>query len=70
MAFVPKTIAEIEAFTLAEKKAWLEDGGQPVKPEGYDALAADDIVKIAYDESIARNTAQIAGIADHIANGT
>lgn len=68
MAFVAKTVAELKAMTLAEKKTWLEGDGQPPKPDGYDALGADDVTKLQYDESIAKNTAQIAGVVDAIAN--
>ena len=66
MAFVAKTIDEMKAFTRAEKKAYLEGDGAPVKPTNYDDLGDTDQAKLSYDESKARNTAQIAGVQDAI----
>ena len=48
---------------LAGRKAWFETGdGKPVKPEGYDAMAADDVQKVAYDASVVTNTATLDAI--------
>ena len=69
MAFVEKTIDQMKAMTRAEKKAYYEGDGKPPKPAGYDSLAADDANKLAYDESIAQNLRQIAGIQASIDAG-
>jgi hypothetical protein len=69
MAFVEKTIKQMEEMTRAEKKAYFEGDGKPPKPAGYDALAADDANKLAYDESIKQNLRQIAGIQESIDAG-
>jgi len=68
MAFVEKTIAEMEAMTRVEKKAYFEGDGKPPQPTGYAGMAADDSNKLAFDESLAQNLLQIAGIDDAIAN--
>jgi hypothetical protein len=45
---------------LADRKAWFETGdGKPVKPTGYDSMAADDVEKVAYDSSVVTNTATL-----------
>lgn len=48
--------------TLAERKAWFEGAGAPVKPEGYDDMEDDNPAKISYDTSLATNQSQIAEI--------
>jgi hypothetical protein len=68
MPFVEKTVEEIQALSRADKKAWLEGDGAPVKPTGYDDLAVDDGARLAYDASAATTAAQIAGVVDAIAN--
>ena len=48
---------------LADRKAWFETGdGKPVKPTGYDSMAADAPEKVAYDSSVTQNTADIAAV--------
>ena len=48
--------------TLAERKAWFEGAGAPVKPEGYDSMESDNPQKVAYDSSMTENASQIAAI--------
>ena len=69
MAFVEKTIDQMKAMTRAEKKAYFEGDGKPPKPAGYDSLEDNDANKVAYDESLARNLRQIAGIQESIDAG-
>ena len=61
---MPEPLSPIPTIdNLAERKTWFESGdGMPVQPEGYADLASDDPKKVAYDNSVTTNTAQIAEI--------
>ena len=47
---------------LAGRLAWINGAGLPTEPTGYAEMAADDPQKVAYDNSLATHTTQVAEI--------
>lgn len=62
-------VVTIPTDTLANRLAWFQNEGRPVEPEGYADMAADDPIKVGYDESLAMNTTQCAEIQAKIDAG-
>lgn len=62
-------LVDLSAMSDADRLAWMKADGAPVKPEGYDEMAADHPGKVSYDTSKAQWDIDVAAWEAAVANG-